>query len=635
MAYVLWDRFLRHNPADPAWPNRDRFVLSAGHGSALLYALLHLTGYDLPLAELQRFRQWDSRTPGHPERGRTPGVEATTGPLGQGFAMAVGMAIAERHLAATFNRPGLALVDHHTYVLASDGDMMEGITSEAASLAGTLALGKLIVLYDDNHISLEGPTSFAFTEDVGHRFEAYGWNVRHVRHGNDLAEIGAALRTARGDASRPTLIGVRTHLGYDSPVQDTREAHGEPLGPSNLRATKQKLGWPLEPAFLIPPDALAHYREAVPRGAAWQREWDTVRDAYRAQYPEEIKRFDAQVFGLLPSGWDSGLPVFSASTAPLATRDASQQALQALAPKLPALIGGSADLAPSTKTVLPGTGDLSATDPSGRNLHFGVREHAMVAAVNGMALHGGLLPFGATFLNFSDYARGALRLSALQQAHVVFVFTHDTVALGEDGPTHQPIEQFAGLRAVPGFRVIRPADGNETIAAWRIAVASEGPTALLLTRQKLPVLDPARYAIATGVARGGYVLSESDPTPPQVILLATGSEVAVMLEAQGRLRAEGIGARVISLPCWSLFDEQPAEYRDSVLLRNVPRVSLEAASTFGWERYVGSGGRAIGIDRFGASAPGPVVLRELGISADHVLQTVRSLLPAPSTPGGP
>jgi transketolase len=630
MAYVLWDRYLRHNPADPSWPNRDRFVLSAGHGSALLYALLHLTGYSLSLEELQRFRQWGSQTPGHPEVGRTAGVEATTGPLGQGFAMAVGMAIAEAHLAATLNREGFPLIDHHTYVLASDGDMMEGLSSEAASLAGTLALGKLIVLYDDNHVSLEGPTVLAFTEDVGRRFEAYGWQVLHVRHGNDLAEIGAAIRTARTNSARPTLIAVRTHLGYDSPVQDTREAHGEPLGPENLRATKEKLGWPLEPTFLVPPEALAHYREAMTRGAAWQRQWEELRDRYRAQFPEEARRWESQLSGKLPSGWDAGMPAFKATDPPIATRDASQGVLQALAPTLRALVGGSADLAPSTKTVLPGQGDFAATNHAGRNLHFGVREHAMSAALNGMALHGGLLPYGATFLNFSDYAKGALRLAALQQTHAVFVFTHDSIALGEDGPTHQPVEQILGLRAIPGFRVIRPADANETVAAWRVALESEGPTALIFTRQKLPILDASAFPIARGVPRGGYVLSEADAAASDVVLLATGSEVPMMLDAQRQLRSEGLHARVVSLPCWSLFDEQSAEYRASVLPDGVPRVSMEAGTTRGWDRYVGPQGRSIGVDRFGASAPGATVQKELGISTEHVLATVRALLQKPA-----
>jgi transketolase len=626
MAYVLWDRFLRHNPHDPNWPNRDRFILSAGHGSALLYALLHVTGYDLPLEELQRFRQWGSRTPGHPEHGVTPGVEATTGPLGQGFAMGVGMAIAERHLAATLNRDQFPLVDHFTYGIASDGDLMEGIASEAASLAGTLGLGKLIYLYDDNHVSLEGPTSWAFTENVPDRFAAYGWQVLRVPDGNDLSAVESALRDARGERTRPSLICVRTHLGYGSPVQDTREAHGEPLGAANLRATKEKLGWPLEPTFLVPDDARAHFRLAVERGARWQSEWEALRERFRAEHPDQFRRFDAQLRGELPEGWDGALPAFGPSDGPMATRDASQKTLDALSPRLPALVGGAADLSPSTKTLLPGAPDFSASDAAGRNFHFGVREHAMVAALNGMALHGGLLPYGGTFLVFSDYARGALRLAALQQTHAIFVFTHDSVGMGEDGPTHQPIEQLASLRAIPNFTVFRPADANETIAAWRVAVRRPGPTALVLTRQKLPILDPAAYPIASGVPRGGYVLSEAPSGRPDVVLLATGSEVALTLEAQHRLSGAGVQSRVISLPCERLFDEQPKAYRESVLPPGIPRVSVEAGVTGGWARYVGLTGESVGIDRFGASAPGPVVQRELGLTVEHILQCVERVV---------
>ncbi|MGI0129636.1 MAG: transketolase, partial [Thermoplasmata archaeon] len=581
MAYVLWDRFLRHNPADPHWPNRDRFLLSAGHGSALLYALLHVTGYDLPIEELQRFRQWGSRTPGHPEYGRTPGVEATTGPLGQGFAMGVGMAIAERHLRATLTEDGFPLVDHYTYGIVSDGDLMEGIASEAASLAGTLGLGKLIYLYDDNHVTLEGPTVWAFTEDVPHRFEAYGWQVLRVADGNDLPAIEAALTAARAEHDRPTLICVRTHLGYGSPVQDTREAHGEALGPANLRATKEKLGWPLEPTFLVPADALEHFREALDRGARWQAEWETLHRRYRAEHPDRARSLDDQLAGVLPAGWDSALPSFQPSDGPMATRDASQKVLDALAPRLPALLGGAADLSPSTKTLLHDSPDYSSTDAAGRNFHFGVREHAMIGALNGMALHGGLLPYGGTFLVFSDYARGALRLAALQRSHAVFVFTHDSIGMGEDGPTHQPVEQLVSLRAIPDFTLFRPADANETVAAWRIAVRRPGPTALVFSRQKLPVLDPAIYPIAEGVPRGGYVLAEPKSGAPQVILIATGSEVALALEAQQQLAARSIRARVVSLPCWRLFDEQAASYRDSVLLPGTPRVSVEAGSTLG------------------------------------------------------
>jgi transketolase len=622
MAYVLWDRFLHHNPADPHWPNRDRFVLSAGHGSALLYALLHATGYDLPLSELQRFRQWGSRTPGHPEHGLTPGVEATTGPLGQGFAMGVGMAIAERHLAASFNRDGFAVVDHYTYAIVSDGDLMEGIASEAASLAGTLGLAKLVYLYDDNHVSLEGPTSWAFTEDVGRRFEAYGWLVIRVTDGNDLASIEAAIRQARAQTKQPTLICVRTHLGFGSPVQDTREAHGEPLGPASTRATKEKLGWPVEPPFLVPEEAGAHLRAAKDRGARWQNEWEVVWERYRGQYPHEAGAFGAQLAGELPAGWPTHLPTFAVADGPMATRDASQKVLNALAPVVPALLGGAADLSPSTKTLLPGSPDYSATEGAGRNFHFGVREHAMVAIVNGLALHGGVVPYGATFLVFSDYARGALRLAALQQTHAVFVFTHDSIGMGEDGPTHQPVEHLAALRAIPGFNVFRPADANETVAAWRASLERAGPTALILTRQKLPVLDPSAYPIAQGVPRGGYILKEAPSGSPDVVLLATGSEVVLVLEAQARLALRGTQARVVSLPSWRLFQEQERSYRDSVLLPGIPKVSVEAGVTQGWDRFVGSEGESLGIDRFGASAPGPVVQQELGFTVEHVLECV-------------
>jgi len=625
MAYVLWDRFLRHSPTNPDWPNRDRFVLSAGHGSALLYSLLHLTGYDLPLAELQRFRQWGSRTPGHPEYRCAPGVEATTGPLGQGFAMGVGMAIAEDQLAATFNTADARLVDHRTYAIVSDGDLMEGIASEAASLAGHLRLGKLIYLYDDNHISLEGPTSWAFTEDVGRRFEAYGWQVLGVEDGNDLAAIDGAIRSAQSDAARPSLIRVRTHIGYGSPVQDTREAHGEPLGPEKTRATKEKLGWPIAPPFLIPDEARDHLGQAVPRGRRWEQEWMAVRETLRRSDPARVQRFDDQISRTLPAGWDANLPRFGPADGPVATRDASQKAIDLLAQRLPALSGGAADLSPSTKTVMANVPDFSETDRAGRNFHFGVREHGMVGVMNGMALHGGLLPYGGTFLTFSDYARGAIRLAALQNTHLVLVFTHDSIGMGEDGPTHQPIEQLVSLRAIPHLTLFRPADANETVVAWRLAVAHAGPTALVLTRQKIPVLDPAQFPIAEGVPHGGYVLSEAAGGAPQVVLIGTGSEVSVALEAQTTLGARGVRARVVSLPCWSLFDAQSDAYRESVLPDRVPKVSIEAGTTLGWSRYVGPDGVSIGVDRFGASAPGPVVLKELGITSDHLVEVAQRL----------
>jgi transketolase len=635
MAYVLWDRYLRHNPSNPQWPNRDRFVLSAGHGSALLYALLHVTGYDLPIEELQRFRQWDSRTPGHPEHGRTPGVEATTGPLGQGFGMGVGMAIAERHLAAQFNRTDSVLVDHYTYGIVSDGDLMEGMASEAASLAGHLGLGKLIYLYDDNHVSLEGPTIWTFTEDVDARFRAYDWHVLRVPDGNDLTAIDAAIQAARGETTKPSLISIRTHLGYGSPVQDTREAHGEPLGPANLKATKEKLGWPLEPTFLVPEEARAHFREAVSRGARWQTEWEAVREAARAQDAARVRIFEDQLAGALPTGWDANLPTFKPADGPMATRDASQKVLNTLAGTLPALLGGAADLSPSTKTLLPGAPDFSSTDGNGRNFHFGVREHGMVATINGMALHGGLIPYGATFLTFSDYARGAIRLAALQQTHIIIVFTHDSIAMGEDGPTHQPVEQLVSLRAIPGFTVIRPADANEASAAWRLALVRPGPTALVFTRQKIPILDPSVYPMAEGTSHGGYVLSDPPVGPPQVVLIATGSEVALALAAQQQLQQRNVRVRVVSLPSWEVFDEQLPAYRDSVLPRGVPRVSVEAGITLGWSRYVGSDGESIGVNRFGASAPGPVVMHELGMTVEHVIESVERVLAAGDRGGAP
>jgi transketolase len=635
MAYVLWDRFLRHNPADPRWCDRDRFVLSAGHGSALLYALLHLTGYDLPMEELRRFRQWGSRTPGHPEHGHTPGVEATTGPLGQGFAMGVGMAVAERHLAQVFNREGFPLVDHFTYGVVSDGDLMEGLASEAASLAGTLGLGKLIYLYDDNHVSLEGPTEWAFTEDVGERFSAYHWQVLRVPDGNDLSAIEAALRDARAETRRPSLICVRTHLGFGSPVQDTREAHGAPLGAANLRATKEKLGWPLAPTFLVPEEARAHFREALERGAAGQRDWQELHNRYASQFPELARTFDEQLAGGLPRAWDSALPVFRPTDGPMATREASQKVLDAIGPRLPSLLGGSADLEPSTNTHLAGASDFSALDRGGRNVHFGVREHAMVAMLNGLALHGGLLPYGATFLIFSDYARGAIRLAALQQTHVILIFTHDSIAVGEDGPTHEPVEQLANLRALPGLNLIRPADANEAVAAWKVAVERPGPTVLVFSRQKLPVLDPTTHRIAEGVPRGAYVLSEAALRPPQVVLLATGSEVSLALQAQAKLQGEGVAARVVSMPSWPLFEEQSPDYRSSVLLPGVPKVSVEAGVTFGWSRYVGSGGASVGVDRFGASAPGPVVQRELGLTVENVVACVKGVLRSPAAGESP
>ncbi len=632
MAYVLWDRHLRHDPSSPKWPDRDRFVLSAGHGSALLYSLLHLTGYDLPLSEIERFRQLGSRTPGHPEYGHTPGVEATTGPLGQGFANAVGMALAAHALAGRFNRPGHAIVDHWTYGICSDGDLMEGVASEAAAFAGSMGARRLVFLYDDNHVSLEGPTSYSFTEDVGRRFESYGWRVDHVEEGNDLDAIDAALRAAKEHPEVPSLIRVRTHIGFASPRQDTKEAHGEPLGPEGAAATKAKLGWPASPPFFVPPEARQHLGEARARGARWSAEWNERWTAYRAAFPEEAKELDRRLKGELPAGWDAGLPRYAGGTPPMATRDASTQVLQALARSLPGLLGGSADLAPSTRTLLDGSGDFSFRDESGRNLHYGVREHAMGAMVNGMALHGGVRPYGATFLIFSDYERPALRLSAMMRLPTLMVFTHDSIGLGEDGPTHQPVEQLAGLRAIPGYTVFRPADANELVECWRSAIGRPGPSAFVLTRQKLPVLDPVRYPIREGSARGAYVLSEPSGGPPGVLLLATGSEVSLCLAAQLELAGGGIRARVVSMPSWELFDEQDATYRAAVLPEGIPRVAVEAASPFGWERYVGPDGRILGLPRFGASGPGPQVMESLGFSVANVVRLVREVA-GPSATG--
>ncbi len=624
MAYVLWDRFLRHNPANPAWPDRDRFVLSAGHGSALLYALLHLTGYDLTIEDLKRFRRYGSRTPGHPEHGVTPGVEATTGPLGQGLANAVGMAVAQRYLAARYNRPELKIVDHTTFALCSDGDLMEGIGSEAASLAGTLKVSPLIVLYDDNRISLEGPTRLAFTEDVERRFAAYGWQVGAVEDGNSVDALDAAIRRAVSHPGAPWLLRVRTHIGYGSPKQDTKEAHGEPLGPEATKETKRKLGWPIEPAFIVPEEARIHFRRALGRGRAREEEWRARFEEYRRAYPELARAFERQLAGEVPATWSPELPVFPTST-PTATRDASAAVEEVVAAQWPTLLGGSADLAPSTKTLVAGQGDFAFEGECGRNLHFGVREHAMAAMLNGMALHGGVRPYGSTFLVFSDYARPAIRLAALTGLPTILVFTHDSIALGEDGPTHQPIEQLAALRAIPGLATFRPADANETTEAWRALLGRSGPSALVLTRQKLPVLDPTVYPIRDGVRRGAYVLADAAGGPPAVILIATGSEVHLALAARQRLAARNVRARVVSMPCRELFEQQDAPYRAAVLSPGVPRLVIEAAVTFGWDRYAGPNGSVIGLDRFGASGPGPVVYEQLGFTVDRVVDEAARL----------
>jgi transketolase len=625
MAYVLWREFLRHNPKNPSWPNRDRFVLSAGHGSMLLYALLHLSGYDLSLDDLKAFRQWGSRTPGHPEYGHTPGVEATTGPLGQGFANGVGMAMAEAYLAERLNRPGHALVDHHTYAIVSDGDLMEGISSEAASLAGHLALGKIVYLYDDNHISIEGDTEVAFTEDRMARFAAYGWHVQTVHDGNDLAAIRAAIAAARAETRRPSIIQVRTHLAYGAPhLMDNAKAHGSPLGADEVRAAKRFLGWPEDAQFLVPEDVARHMGEAVGRGEALQEEWRAILEGYRRAFPDQAAAYEQALAGAVPEDALAAIPDFAPDPKGMATRAASGRVLNALAPRMWNLLGGSADLAPSNDTHLQGEADFGPA-VRGRNLHFGVREHAMGGILTGMALHGGLKVYGGTFLVFSDYMRGAIRVAAISRAPVVYVFTHDSIGLGQDGPTHQPVEQLASLRAMPGLTVLRPADANETAGAWRVALAADGPVALALTRQAVPVLavDPAN------VARGGYVVRDAAGAVPDVILIGTGSEVSLCLEAQALLASQGIGARVVSLPSWELFSAQDQAYRDRVLPPDVrARVAVEAASPFGWERYLGACGVMVGVDRFGASAPGDQVMRQYGMTAEHVVAAAREAMAA-------
>lgn len=627
VAYVLWTRFLRHNPANPQWPNRDRFILSAGHGSMLLYGLLYLTGYDLPLEELKRFRQWGSRTPGHPEYGLVPGVEATTGPLGQGFAMGVGMAIAQKMLAAHFNRPGFPIVDNTIYAIVSDGDLMEGVTAEAASLAGHLRLGNLIYLYDDNRISIEGSTSLTFTEDVRRRFEAYGWAVQQV-DAYDLEAVDAAIRVALADQEHPSLIICRSHLAYGSPnKQDTAGAHGAPLGEEEVRLTKEALGWPLEPDFYVPEDVLAFYRQALERGKEREEEWRSLFSRYAEEYPDLAAEWERRMRGELPDGWDQALPSFSPSDGNVATRKASGKVLNALAPVIPELVGGSADLAPSNNTYLDGFGDVQAGHFDGRNLHFGVREHAMGAILNGMALYGGFIPYGGTFLVFSDYMRPAIRLAAMMERHVVYVFTHDSLWIGEDGPTHQPVEHLMSLRSIPNLLVVRPADANETVEAWRVALTHrDGPVALILTRQGVPVLDREKMAGAEGLQRGAYVLVDVPDGLPDVVLVATGSEVSVALEAREKLAEKGVRARVVSMPSWELFERQPSSYRNSVLPPGVPCVAIEAGVSLGWCRYVGERGDVVSIERFGASAPYRVLMEHFGYTGGQVAQRALALL---------
>jgi transketolase len=623
-AYVLWTRVLRHNPRNPKWMNRDRFILSAGHGSMLLYSLLHLTGYDLPLDELRRFRQWESKTPGHPEHGEVPGVEVTTGPLGQGFGNGVGLAIAARHRAALLNAPGFPLIDHRIYAIASDGDLMEGVASEAASLAGHLGLGNLIYLYDDNRITIEGSTSLAFTESVPQRFEAYGWHVQQVQ-GDDLEGIEAAIRCAQAVPDRPSLICTRTHIGHGSPnKQDTAGAHGAPLGEEEVRLTKKNLGWPENETFLVPAEALAVFREAVPRGERLESEWRRLLEEFAAAHPDRHQLYRTLLSGGLEEGWERSLPTFSAESKPVATREASGMCLSALFPHAPGLLGGSADLAPSNNTYVKGFDDFSACNYAGRNFHFGVREHAMGAVLNGMALYGGLIPYGGTFLVFSDYMRPSVRLAAMMKAHVIYVWTHDSIGLGEDGPTHQPVEHIAALRSIPGLVCIRPADAAETAEAWRAALLRKsGPVALLLSRQKLPLIDRKSFAPADGLHRGAYVLAEAQGGSPDVILIATGSEVIVALNARDLLQARQVKTRVVSMPCCEFFALQDPAYRHSVITPGTRlRVSIEAGVSFGWERWVGEDGLMISLDRFGASAPYETLMKEFGFTAENVAQKV-------------
>ena len=645
MAYVLWTRFLRHSPTNPRWWDRDRFVLSAGHGSPLLYSLLHLTGYDLPLDQIKRFRQWESQTPGHPESHVTDGVEATTGPLGQGIGNALGMAIGEAHLAARYNRPPHELFHHFTYVLASDGDMMEGVQSEAASLAGHLGLGRLIVLYDNNHVTLSATTPITFTEDIAARYRAYGWHVVELDDGNDLEAIERAIHGAKDVGERPSLISLKTVLGYGAPdKQGTFHAHGSPLGAEETRKAKQNLDWPQKPPFYVPDEALAHFRSAIQRGRELEQAWNQQLEAYARDFPELAREVKRRFLGDLPDGWANGLPTFPSDAKGLATRKASEAVMQAVARTVPELVGGSADLDPSTFTWLREDGDFESPRRSpqlvqglvgggwgygGRNIHFGVREHAMAAAVNGLAYHGGFVPFAATFLIFSDYMRPSIRLAALSDLHAIFVFTHDSIGVGEDGPTHQPIEQLASLRAIPNLLVIRPCDANETRWAWQTALEQRGrPIALVLTRQSLPTLDRAIYAPADLLRRGAYVLNASEEKEdPDIILMASGSEVALIAAAEPILRKANVSARLVSMPSWRLFDEQTPEYRQSVLPSAVTaRLAVEAASPLGWERWTGLGGGIIGIDRFGASAPGATLFKEYGFTVEHVVERALALV---------
>ena len=626
LAYVLWTQHLRYNPQDPHWMNRDRFVLSAGHASMLQYSVLYLTGYDLSLDDIKQFRQWESKTPGHPEYGYTPGVETTTGPLGQGIGNSVGLAVAEAHMGAVFNRDQ-KIIDHHTYFIASDGDMMEGVSHETASFAGHAKLGKLIGFYDDNHITIEGDTALTFSDDTGLRFEAYGWHVQHVADVNDLASLNRAIEAAKAETARPSLIVVRSHIGYGSPNKhDTAEAHGSALGMDEIALTKKNLNYPSDEPFWVAPEALRFWRDTARRRAKAQEDWQKTYDAYKAGHPDLEKELQRRFRGELPAGWEDALPVFTAKDGNVASRAASGVVINAIAKKLPELMGGSADLASSTNTIIKGEPSFSAENYAGRNFHFGIREHGMGSIMNGMSLWGGIIPYGATFLIFSDYMRPPVRLACIMDRHLIYVYTHDSIGLGEDGPTHQPIEQLSALRAIPEFTLIRPADASETTEAWRAALKHNGPTALVLTRQKLSFIDRSKYAAATGLARGAYVLADPSGGTPEIVLMSSGSEVSLILDAQKKLEADGVRARAVSMPSHEIFARQDQAYRDSVLPKGIKRIAMEAAHPMSWYKWVGDDGVILGLERFGASAPAPTIYEHLGITVDHIVKTAKQLV---------
>ncbi len=624
IAYLLFHKYMRHNPKHFKWSNRDRFVLSNGHASAMLYSALHLCGYNVTVDDLKQFRQWESNTPGHPEYGDTDGVEVTTGPLGQGFAMGVGMAIAEKHLRATYNRPGYDIVDHYTYGICSDGDLMEGISHEAASLAGTLGLGKLIYLYDDNLVSLDGPTDLSYNEDVPRRFEAYHWHVQVVEDGNDLEAIAKAIDAARAETGKPSLIAVRTVIGYGSPKAGTSKAHGEPLGADAVKETKKKLNWPEDKTFFVPEEAQKHWQETIAKGARYEQMWNELFARYKKEFPELAAEFERTQAGKLKEGWRESLPKFPADTKPVATRSAGNTVMNAFAEKVPELLGGAADLSSSTKTVIKSSANFHV-DPKGQNLYFGVREFGMCAMVNGMAVHGGVIPYGSTFFVFTDYCKPALRLAALMKSHSVFVFTHDSVGLGQDGPTHQPIEHLMALRATPNIVDFRPADANEVSAAWGLALEQKRPSFMAMSRQNLPVLDPAKHNIFEGVARGAYIVEEGGKSP-DVLLVATGSELWPALDGAAALKKEGITARVVSMPSFRLFEEQSEEYKRSIFPDELPKLAIEAGASLGWWKYVGRHGDVLGIDHFGASAPGALVLEKFGFTGENIASRAKAVM---------